>query len=91
MQAMITVQDYYLPSPLIQISAPWLNEKNITLIVKREDLIHPWLSGNKYRKLKYNLLNTQTYASSMFHTGWKLQNKKISQHHYYGPAVRLLV
>ncbi|MBK8054828.1 MAG: 1-aminocyclopropane-1-carboxylate deaminase/D-cysteine desulfhydrase [Saprospiraceae bacterium] len=60
MQALLTVQDYYLPSPLIQISAPWLNEKNITLIVKREDLIHPWLSGNKYRKLKYNLLKAQS-------------------------------
>ena len=29
---------------------------NITLTIKREDLIHPIISGNKYRKLKYNLL-----------------------------------
>jgi 1-aminocyclopropane-1-carboxylate deaminase/D-cysteine desulfhydrase-like pyridoxal-dependent ACC family enzyme len=27
----------------------------VTLVVKREDLIHPWVSGNKWRKLKYNL------------------------------------
>lgn len=32
------------------------NDKNIQLFIKREDLIHPFISGNKYRKLKYNLL-----------------------------------
>jgi len=29
--------------------------KNVSLFIKREDLIHPYISGNKYRKLKYNL------------------------------------
>ena len=29
---------------------------NITLCIRREDLIHPFVSGNKFRKLKYNLL-----------------------------------
>ncbi len=29
------------------------------LSVKREDLIHPFVSGNKYRKLKYNLKKAQ--------------------------------
>lgn len=33
-----------------------LENKDITLCVKREDLIHPFVSGNKFRKLKYNLL-----------------------------------
>ena len=28
---------------------------NVALSIKREDLIHPFVSGNKYRKLKYNL------------------------------------
>lgn len=32
-----------------------LKEKQITLAVKREDLFHPYISGNKYRKLKYNI------------------------------------
>jgi 1-aminocyclopropane-1-carboxylate deaminase len=32
---------------------------NITLTIKREDLIHPFISGNKYRKLKYNLLQAK--------------------------------
>ena len=31
----------------------------ITLHIKREDLIHPFVSGNKFRKLKYNLLQAK--------------------------------
>ena len=30
--------------------------KDIELVIKREDKIHPHISGNKYRKLKYNLI-----------------------------------
>lgn len=32
---------------------------DITLTIKREDLIHPFVSGNKFRKLKYNLLQAK--------------------------------
>jgi 1-aminocyclopropane-1-carboxylate deaminase len=31
----------------------------ITVHIKREDLIHPFVSGNKFRKLKYNLLQAK--------------------------------
>jgi 1-aminocyclopropane-1-carboxylate deaminase len=31
----------------------------ISLFIKREDLIHPFVSGNKFRKLKYNLLQAK--------------------------------
>lgn len=34
-------------------------DSNITLHVRREDLIHPHISGNKYRKLKYNILEAK--------------------------------
>jgi len=37
------------------INLKLLDEKGIKLCVKREDEIHPFISGNKYRKLKYNL------------------------------------
>lgn len=37
------------------IEHPLLVEKQVTLVLKREDLLHPFISGNKYRKLKYNL------------------------------------
>ncbi|WP_167470962.1 1-aminocyclopropane-1-carboxylate deaminase/D-cysteine desulfhydrase [Flavobacterium cupreum] len=33
--------------------------KDISLTIKREDLIHPFISGNKFRKLKYNLLQAK--------------------------------
>ena len=33
--------------------------KSITVFIKREDLIHPFVSGNKFRKLKYNLLQAK--------------------------------
>ncbi len=36
-----------------------LEDPNITLFIKREDQIHPYISGNKYRKLKYNLLQAK--------------------------------
>ncbi|PZD78663.1 1-aminocyclopropane-1-carboxylate deaminase/D-cysteine desulfhydrase [Mesonia sp. K7] len=29
------------------------------IFIKREDLIHPYISGNKYRKLKYNLIEAK--------------------------------
>ena len=38
-----------------QIHLPILEEKKVELYIKREDLIHPFVSGNKFRKLKYNL------------------------------------
>ena len=36
-----------------------LKDKNIRLFVKREDTIHPFVSGNKFRKLKYNIQKAQ--------------------------------
>ena len=40
-----------LPSPLQPIKLA----DNLSVLVKRDDLIHPVISGNKWRKLKYNL------------------------------------
>lgn len=36
-----------------------LPNKAVELYIKREDKIHPFVSGNKYRKLKYNLLEAK--------------------------------
>ena len=38
-----------------QIVLPKLEANNCQLFIKREDEIHPLVSGNKFRKLKYNL------------------------------------
>ena len=39
-----------------------LKEYNVELYIKREDKIHPSISGNKYRKLKYNLQEAQKFG-----------------------------
>jgi 1-aminocyclopropane-1-carboxylate deaminase len=38
-----------------KVELPFLNRKGIELFVKRDDLIDDFVSGNKWRKLKYNL------------------------------------
>ena len=43
------------PSPLQLIQDQLLTQHGIRLFIKRDDLIHPQVSGNKWRKLKYNL------------------------------------
>ncbi|MBD2701962.1 1-aminocyclopropane-1-carboxylate deaminase/D-cysteine desulfhydrase [Spirosoma sp. BT702] len=43
-------------SPLQYIENPFPEPVTIRLYLKRDDLIHPQISGNKWRKLKYNLL-----------------------------------
>lgn len=43
----------------IQVKFPVLEQKGIELFIKREDLLHPYISGNKYRKLKYNIQEAQ--------------------------------
>lgn len=42
--------------------------RNIEVFMKREDLIHPFVSGNKYRKLKYNLLQAKVESKQILLT-----------------------
>ena len=52
--------DFLLGNPEIEeISLPVLKSKNVQLFIKREDRIHPEISGNKFRKLKYNLIKAK--------------------------------
>lgn len=37
----------------------YIENKTISLYIKREDLLHPYISGNKFRKLKYNLVQAK--------------------------------
>jgi 1-aminocyclopropane-1-carboxylate deaminase/D-cysteine desulfhydrase-like pyridoxal-dependent ACC family enzyme len=46
-------------APLIKVNDPLLEKKKITLYIKREDLIHPYIFGNKWYKLKYNLIEAE--------------------------------
>ena len=42
-----------------EISLPILKDKKVRLFLKRIDLIHPDISGNKWYKLKYNILKVK--------------------------------
>ena len=44
-----------LPSPLAELHDDRLTPAGLRLYLKRDDLIHPDVPGNKWRKLKYNL------------------------------------
>lgn len=43
-------------APIQKVENPLYDQKKIQLFIKREDQLHPTISGNKWRKLKYNLL-----------------------------------
>ncbi len=42
-------------SRIQQIHFSEIENSGVSLFIKREDELHPFISGNKYRKLKYNL------------------------------------
>jgi 1-aminocyclopropane-1-carboxylate deaminase/D-cysteine desulfhydrase-like pyridoxal-dependent ACC family enzyme len=46
-------------SPLQQLHSPLLDKAGVELHVKRDDLIHHLFGGNKWRKLKYNLIHAR--------------------------------
>ncbi|WP_240731516.1 hypothetical protein [Hymenobacter radiodurans] len=48
-------------TPLIlqELDEPAARRRGIRLILLRDDLTHPELPGNKWRKLKYNLLEAR--------------------------------
>lgn len=45
----------YIPTPIQEIHDPLFDQAGVRVLVKREDLNHPYVSGNKWWKLKYNL------------------------------------
>ena len=45
--------------PIHKIEDPLIKDSGIKLFIKREDLNHPELSGNKWHKLKYNLITAK--------------------------------
>jgi len=42
-----------LPSPLEPFTPDWEGAEHVSMFVKRDDRIHPVISGNKWRKLKH--------------------------------------
>ncbi|WP_198243532.1 1-aminocyclopropane-1-carboxylate deaminase/D-cysteine desulfhydrase [methane-oxidizing endosymbiont of Gigantopelta aegis] len=53
--ALSTLEQSFATSPLQKIEDTLLQQTGVELWLKRDDLIHPIISGNKWRKLKYIL------------------------------------
>lgn len=45
----------YTPTPIQELHDPIFDQAGVRVLIKREDLNHPFVSGNKWWKLKYNL------------------------------------
>ncbi|WP_254885608.1 1-aminocyclopropane-1-carboxylate deaminase/D-cysteine desulfhydrase [Streptomyces sp. NA02950] len=50
-----TLYEPWPPSPLRGVHDEWLADRGVELRLKRDDLIHPLVPGNKWRKLTPNL------------------------------------
>ncbi len=62
-------------SPLQLINHPIFKFHRLTISIKRDDLIHPIISGNKWRKLKYNLIHAKNnHKSSVLSFGGAYSN-----------------
>lgn len=48
--------------PTVSIKLQNFVETSVSLELRREDLLHPEISGNKFRKLKYNLMQARKSA-----------------------------
>jgi 1-aminocyclopropane-1-carboxylate deaminase len=57
-----------LPSPVQELADERLDARGVRLYLKRDDLIHGEIPGNKWRKLKYNLAAAAEQGNSMLLT-----------------------
>ena len=65
----------YKAAVIEKLSHPLFDEKKLSVYIKREDLLHSVISGNKWRKLKYNLLQAlQTGHSHLISMGGPYSN-----------------
>ena len=55
-------------TPIEEVNDSFLEERKITLLIKREDLNHPFMSGNKWHKLKYNLQEAKNQGKKILLT-----------------------
>ncbi|MCF6214119.1 MAG: pyridoxal-phosphate dependent enzyme, partial [Flavobacteriaceae bacterium] len=55
------MQQFFNNKSILNQTLNWRLAKNksVDVVIKREDLLHPEVSGNKFRKLKYNLIKAK--------------------------------
>ena len=58
------LEKFLIPSPIQALSHPLFERKGLKVWLKRDDLTHPEIGGNKWRKLKYNLEAARQEAKS---------------------------
>ena len=63
-----------LPSPLQRFTPDWPGAERVTLWVKRDDLIHPIISGNKWRKLSQLLADNAATTQHIVSFGGGFSN-----------------
>jgi 1-aminocyclopropane-1-carboxylate deaminase len=59
---MLIIEDPYAPIEAIQLKK--IASTGLQLFIKREDLSNPFISGNKWRKLKYHLLEANKIGAN---------------------------
>lgn len=65
----------YEKSVLQRLHSPEWDYREIEVLVKRDDLLHPEVSGNKWRKLEYNIAQAfHTKAAGIFTFGGAYSN-----------------
>lgn len=52
---------FFMDEMLTLLKSDFLSSKEIKLYIKRDDLLHPLISGNKFRKLKFTLEKAKNY------------------------------
>ncbi|MEV6493299.1 pyridoxal-phosphate dependent enzyme [Actinoplanes sp. NPDC051633] len=79
-----------LPSPLEELADDRARAAGVRLLLKRDDLIHPDLPGNKWRKLKHNLAAAASGGSDTLLTFGGAYSKQIlataAAGHHFGFA-----
>lgn len=63
-----------ITSPIQELNDPLFTQKKVHVFVLREDLVHPEISGNKWRKLKYNILLAKQKKLSILSFGGPFSN-----------------
>lgn len=58
------MNDFPIYSPEENLIDKRIRAKGLTLSIKRDDMIHPFISGNKWRKLKYQLTDARQQGKS---------------------------
>lgn len=72
---MQTFLPFQLPSPVVPFPLPEAQAAGVELWLKRDDLIHPFVSGNKWRKLKGFMAQAQqTGATTLVTFGGAYSN-----------------